>query len=61
MANYNAIDNYEDCDSHGDTRLVQCPFGGRSLVEYCYAGVWLRVCGSSWTESEANVICGNIG
>ena len=34
-------------------------YGGR--VEVCYNGTYHPVCGQNWTDSDARVVCNNIG
>lgn len=45
---------------HGDVRLQ----GGSNLygrVEFCNDGVWGTVCDSSWDNSDATVVCAQLG
>ena len=50
---------YNFCN--GDVRLV----GGNSVnegrVEICYNGVWGSVCNDGWDNSEAAIVCRQLG
>ena len=50
-----------DC-SHGAIRLVSLdndPLVGR--VEVCYEGVWGTVCQNGWSNTDAAVVCRQLG
>ena len=48
--------------SHGDIRLINQnddPLVGR--VEVCYEGIWGTVCQQDWGNSDAAVVCRQLG
>lgn len=49
-----------DC-SNGALRLADGPSVNEGRVEVCYNGVWGSICDSSWTTTEANIVCKTLG
>ena len=51
----------ENACPHGDVRLVggTNPYAGR--VEICFYGIWGTVCDNSWGNSDATIVCRQLG
>ena len=47
--------------THGDIKLVGGPTEYAGNVEVCVNGVWGTICDSSWTSSDALVVCAQAG
>lgn len=47
--------------SNGTLRLMDGQTGHEGRVEACYNGVWGSICDSSWTLTEANIVCKTLG
>ena len=45
----------------GQVRLVEGDSTLEGRVELCIDGQWGTVCDSSWTDTDASVVCGQIG
>lgn len=50
-----------DSCSNGALRLMDGQTGHEGRVEACYNGVWGSICDSSWTLTEANIVCKTLG
>lgn len=50
----------EEC-READTRLIdrKTPYSGR--VEICLNGVWGSICSNSWDNTNATVVCQQLG
>ena len=46
---------------NGDVRLVGGTSNADGRVEMCYNRFWGPVCHSSWSTTDANVVCGQLG
>ena len=63
------IDHYSSllwssgCDlSHGDTvRLIDGPINSAGRIEYCDNDQWHAICDMQWGDSEAQVVCTELG
>ena len=49
-----------DC-THGDARLASGINSLQGRVEVCFDGVWGTVCSNGWGNSEATVVCRQLG
>ena len=48
------------CD-HGEVRLVGGCDSTEGRVEVCVYGLWGTICGSSWGNNEAAIVCDQLG
>ena len=58
---YNDILNFVVCSTDWELRLVN---GGSSLegrIEVCLNGVWGTICDNSWDDTDAGVVCSQMG
>ena len=44
-----------------DVRLVHGESPTEGVVEICFGGKWGSVCNNEWDESDAAVVCGQLG
>ena len=44
-----------------DVRLVHGESPREGVVEICFGGKWGSVCNNEWDESDAAVVCGQLG
>ena len=64
---YTVISTLSQCTVHtenctnGQVRLAGGDNALEGRVELCIDGQWGTVCDSSWTASEASVVCGQVG
>ena len=47
--------------SNGDARLMNGTAPNEGRVEICYNGVWGSVCDSGWDNSDAIIVCRQMG
>ena len=47
--------------SNGDVRLQGSANNQEGRVELCMDGVWGTVCDNSWNDTEASVVCRQLG
>ena len=51
------------CDEEGRVRLIH--FGSENssmgVVQICYYGVWIPICGQDWNDVEASLACQQLG
>lgn len=45
----------------GDIRLLDGRVLNEGIVEVCLSGRWKTVCDNSWSDSEAKVVCKQLG
>ena len=50
----------DDC-TRGDVRLVGNPLRYAGIVEICLNSSWGRVCRDGWGNSDAAVVCNQLG
>ena len=48
-------------DLPSDVRLVHGGSPTEGVVEICFGGKWGSVCNNDWDESDAAVVCGQLG
>ena len=34
---------------------------GYNFVQFCIHGIWVFIGGNSWDDTEAKIVCGNVG
>ena len=44
-----------------DVRLVDSESPTEGVVEICFGGKWGSVCNNEWNDSDAAVVCGQLG
>ena len=54
------IVEYSNCTT-GDVRLMNGPSPNKGRVEMCLNRVWVSICNNSFSSSEANTVCGQLG
>lgn len=47
--------------TNGDVRLTDGGSANKGRVEVCYNGVWGGVCNDDWSQTDASVICKQLG
>lgn len=60
--NYNIIIQHsEPCEPEGAVRLVDGQSSLEGRLEICNNTVWGTVCNENWDESDARVVCRQLG
>lgn len=47
--------------SDGDVRLVNGRTPNEGRIEICYNGVWGSVCHDFWDDTDATIVCNQLG
>lgn len=55
-----ALDVTDNCTA-GEIRLTEGQTRYEGLVEICWKNSWKSICPSSWDNSEAQVVCRQLG
>ncbi len=50
-----------ECSEEGAVRLVDGFVANEGRVEVCVNGVWGSVCDDGWDQTDAHVVCGQLG
>lgn len=58
---YNAISNHSVACNDGDVRLVGGNTPNEGTIEVCFENLWGLVAEPGWTQSDAEVVCRQLG